>query len=270
MSDTVMAIGSVLRSLPLLAASSPATPLRVLCIAAVDALHRRHFARPLPRSRIRQLAAFLDGAACANAECDGKRPHHARYRSALQQLHESGAGALMDDYLARLRRIESARPPIGGPASHFDDVRAYREAVVRLSLAAASAIALARSIDEELFAIASDADRDVLFRTVMQCQIIDDMVDYTSDLRAGLPSFLTAMASVRDAMQLTAAAARRYGEVVTLNASSMRPFRAVMSLSTFVTLCLLHATAAGRVLRGAIERNPHKHRRADTGLRFDL
>ena len=53
-------------------------------------------------------------------------------------------------------------------------------------------------------------NRPALFRIVMQCQIIDDVLDYTEDVSAGLPSFLTASASLPQAMELTAKAARSY------------------------------------------------------------
>ena len=44
-----------------------------------------------------------------------------------------------------------------------------------------------------------DADLNILFRIVMQCQIIDDVLDYAKDMSAGLPSFLTASKSLPQA-----------------------------------------------------------------------
>ena len=107
---------------------------------------------------------------------------------------------------------KARRPSIGGDRRRFDEVRSYREAVARLSLATAAAIALnAEGSEADIQAAHGDSDVDTLFRIVMQCQIIDDVMDYAEDLSAGLPSFLTASASLPQAMALTARAARSYG-----------------------------------------------------------
>lgn len=44
----------------------------------------------------------------------------------------------------------------------------------------------------------------------MQCQIIDDVLDYSRDRSAGLPSFLTACESLPQALELTRQSARGY------------------------------------------------------------
>ena len=51
-------------------------------------------------------------------------------------------GLCVEEYLGRLRDLESRRPSIGGDHRRFDEVRLYREGVARLSLATAAAIAL--------------------------------------------------------------------------------------------------------------------------------
>ncbi len=89
--------------------------------------------------------------------------------------------------------LESSRPLPGGDHWQFQDVGLYREAVVRLSLGMVAATASGnRCLDEGIRATYCDADLKILFRIVMQCQIIDDVLDYSKDLSAGLPSFLTA------------------------------------------------------------------------------
>ena len=90
-------------------------------------------------------------------------------------------------------------------------MRSYREAVARLSLATVAAIALnAESLENALRATHCNGDVETLFRILMQCQIIDDVMDYADDLAAGLPSFLTASASLPQALGWTAEAARSY------------------------------------------------------------
>lgn len=44
----------------------------------------------------------------------------------------------------------------------------------------------------------------------MQCQIIDDVLDYAQDASAGLPTFLTTSASLPQAIEWTTQAARNY------------------------------------------------------------
>ena len=115
------------------------------------------------------------------------------------------------EYLSRLRELETRRPSIGGDLQRFDDVRLYREAVVRLSLATIMAIALdAGCLDEGIQATYCDSDVATLFRMAMQCQIMDDVIDYREDLSAGLPSFLTASASLPQAIAWTGGAVRVY------------------------------------------------------------
>lgn len=207
----LVSIRSLLRGLPLFFCAAPRTPLRVLCIVALDTIHVLRHSQPLSRQRIGELAAFLDFQACTNAAWDRKYLCGAEYRALRQQLEKAGLGLWITEYLSRLGELESRRPSVGGDRRHFDDVRSYREAVVRLSLATITAIALkADCLEEAMRATYSDGDVTALFGMAMQCQIIDDVVDYRTDLSAGLPSFLTASASLPLAMASTAEAARSY------------------------------------------------------------
>ena len=207
----VVSITCLLRGLPLFVSAAPRTPLRVLCIVAVDTIHVLRHAQPLSRHRRKTLAAFLDFQACANAVWDRKPLCAAEYRALRRRLEQAGLGPWITAYLSRLRELEMRRPPVGRERRTFDDVRAYREAVARLSLATIAAIALsAQCLEDGIRATYCDSDVAALFRMAMQCQIIDDVVDYRRDLAAGLPSFLTASTSRSQAMALTADAARAY------------------------------------------------------------
>jgi hypothetical protein len=209
---SLVSVACLLRGLPLLFCAAPKTPLRVLCIIALDTLHGLRHSRPLSRKRIRELAMFLDFQACTNAAWDWKDLCEAEYQAIRQRLEQAGLGTWIEGYLNQLRELERRRPSIGGDHRRFDDVRAYREAVARLSLATVTAIALnAESVEDGIRETRSDGDVQTLFRIVMQCQIIDDVLDYEEDLLAGLPSFLTACASLPLALALTAEASRDYG-----------------------------------------------------------
>jgi hypothetical protein len=208
---SLVSVACFLGGLPLFFSATPRTPLRVLCVIALDTVHVLRHARPLPRRRCRQLAMFLDFQACTNAVWDGKDLCASEYRALRQGLERAGLGAWITEYLSRIRELEMRRPAVGGDARRFDDVRAYREAVVRLSLGTVAAIALnANSLEEGIRATYCDNDLAALFRMAMQCQIIDDVIDYRRDVSAGLPSFLTASASLPQAVALTADAARSY------------------------------------------------------------
>lgn len=207
----LVSIACFLRNLPFFFRAVPATPLRVLCVVALDTIHVLRYSRPLSRQRRSDLAAFLDFQACTNAMWDRKPLCAAEYLALRQRVENAGLEPWMTEYLCRLSELESRRPPIGGELDRFAEVRAYREDVARLSLAAVAAIALdAACLDEGLRATHCDGDVAALFAMAMQCQIIDDVVDYRADLTAGLPSFLTGSASLPDALTLTARAARAY------------------------------------------------------------
>jgi hypothetical protein len=215
-------------------AAAPGTPLRVLCIVALDTVHVLRRSRRLPRKRIGDLATFVDFQACTNAYWDQKHLCAAEFRAIREQLENAGLGLRVEEYLSRLRNLETHRPRVAGGDRRFEEVRAYREAVARMSLATLLAIALdAESLEDAIRETHRDSDVEALFRIVMQCQIVDDVLDYTEDVSAGLPSFLTATASLPQAIELTAEAARSYAsrpDRATRN--SVFPLRAAVSVVT--------------------------------------
>jgi hypothetical protein len=202
----------LLRRVPFFLRARPRTPLRVLGIVALDALHVIRTSQPLPRRRAHELALFLDFQGCANAAWDHKALSRADYHAIQDELDVAGLGACIDSYLRRLRVLEGRRPPIGGDHGRFDEIRAYREDVARLVFETAAAIALAPgAVRDDVPEIQTDSDVDALVRVLLQCQIIDDVLDYKEDLSGGLPSYLTGCASLSEALELTAGAARSYG-----------------------------------------------------------
>lgn len=238
-SPSLTSAASLLRGLPLFFSATPRTPLRVLGIIALDTLHVLRHSRRLTRSRIDELAMFLDLEGCANAAWDHKSLCAAEYEALTQRLENAGLGSCVEEYLSRLRDLESRRPPIGGGQS-FANVRAYREGVARLSIATAAAIALnTSSLEDAIKATQRDPDVATLFRILMQCQIIDDVVDYKEDAAAGLPSFLTAAASLPEAMTSTAEAARSYAGG---DRYAVLPLRMALSMVSAVTRLVLNVT----------------------------
>ena len=259
MSDLVrpsfVSVTCLLRGLPLFFSAAPRTPLRVLAIVALDTLHVLRQSEPLPRKKIRELAMLLDFQACTNAVWDEKDLCHARYQVLRQRLERAGLGSCIEEYLRRLRELESRRPAAAGDDRRFDDVRSYREAVVRLSLATAIALD-AKRIEEEVRATHGDSDVEALFRIVMQCQIIDDVLDYTEDHSAGLPSFLTACASLPRALELTAKTARHYAASrESPSDDGVFPLRMALWVCTSVTNLMVRV-AHGRIAWRALAREP--------------
>lgn len=251
MSDSVRAtlasVASLLRCLPLFCCATPGTPLRVLCVAALDTLHRLRQARPLPRRRISELAAFLDFQACTNAAWDHKPLCETEYAAIRQRLEATGLTVWTEEYLDRLRKLERRRPSIGGDDRRFDEVRVYREAVVRLSLATVVGIALnARSLDEAIRATDCDSEVNTLFRIAMQCQIIDDVLDYTEDVSAALPSFLTATASLPQAIELTDKSSRAYASDRSSGSNTVWPLRNALIAVTAATTLVVRVACRRR------------------------
>ena len=249
-SSSLIAVSSLVRGLPLFMSDRPKTPLRVLCIMAFDALHRFRSARPLPRQKIQMLAAFLDFAACANAVFDNKDCCRLEWHLTLQLLEEAGMRSSVVEYLRRLSDLESRRPLPGGDDWQFQKVRLYREAVVRLSLAMVATTANGNQcLDEGICATCRDADLNILFRIVMQCQIIDDVLDYSRDLSAELPGFLTACNSLPQALELTRLAALGYADDRDWpRTGELFPLRTALLLVSMCTrlVMILGVSATGR------------------------
>lgn len=239
---SLVAAGCLLRGVPLFFRAAPRTPLRVLGIIALDTLHVLRHSQPLPRKRVRALAMFLDFEGCANAAWDHKHLCEADYRAIRHRLEQAGLGLCLEEYLNRLRELEGRRPSMGGDRGRFDEVRSYREGVARLSIATAAAIALnAECREDDIRAAYHDRDVDMLFRILMQCQIIDDVLDYRQDVSAGLPSFLTASASMPEALALTAEAARSYAEGRERpSGRAVLPLRLALQVVTVLTKWVVH------------------------------
>jgi len=211
--SNLIAVRSLARGLPLFFSARPKTPLRVLCIMAFDTLHMLRHAKPLPMPKLKMLAALLDFAACANAAFDHKICCRHECRITLQLLEEAGIRSSVVEYLRRLKDLESRRPVPGSGDWQFQKVVLYREAVVRLSLAmVATAANCTQGLDEGIRATYCDAGLNILFRIVMQCQIIDDVLDCSKDRSAGLPSFLTSLESLPQAFELTRLVAIGYAD----------------------------------------------------------
>jgi hypothetical protein len=244
---TLVAIACLLRALPLFVRGSPRTPLRALGIVALDIIHVTRHSRRLPRRTVSDMALLLDLEGCANQAWDRKGDRAADYQTIRWQLAGAGLQAYMDEYLDRLAEAEGNRPPAGGDRRRFDDVREYREAVVRLALATVAARALEGGrLEDGIRATRSDRDLETLFRIGMQCQIVDDLMDYAKDAAAGLPSFMTATASLAEAMELTSGAVRTYAA-----GKGRTPERALLPLriALVVVTAMTRLTAAAASLR---------------------
>jgi hypothetical protein len=203
------AVRSLVRGGTLLFVERPGTPLRILCIVAFDTVHRLRTGKRLTAAKVKLLAALLDFGASANAVLDGKRRQECR--PTLQLVRR--AGSSFHEYVPRLEALERLRPVSGGDDTRFHEVSAYREAVVRLSLGMLAATAdVCAGLDEGIAQTHADGDLNLLFRIVMQCQILDDAIDVRADQKAGLPGFLTASGSPGQAVEETRGSVRSYAE----------------------------------------------------------
>lgn len=227
--STVAAVGCLCRRLPLFFRASPQTPLRVLGIIALDTLSVLRDGRRLSAATVHDLALFLDFEGCINARWDQKAHTPGECDAVRCRLEAAGHHERVATYLEQLGALEHGRPAVGGDRHRFHEVRTYREEVARLALTTAADIALRTD--------ACDVDVDTLFRTLMQCQIIDDVLDYAGDITAGLPSFLTASASLAEARTLASTAARDYGAPGT--PTTVFPLRVALMVVTMMTRFVL-------------------------------
>ena len=248
------AIACLARSLPLFFRDSPRTPLRALGIVALDIIHVTRRSRRLSQRTVSEMALLLDLEGCANKAWDRKGGGDLDYQAIRWQLTRAGLQEYMVEYLERLAALERQRPPAGGDRRRFDAVRQYREAVVRLALATVAARALEGGrLEDGIHATRGDRDIETVFRIGMQCQIIDDLLDYPKDAAGGLPSFMTATASLPDAMELTTGAVRAYAAAGARSSEpALLPLRIALALVTAATRLVAAAAALRyRVFRSA-------------------
>lgn len=204
---------SLIRMMPLLVRERPKTPLRVLCLAAFDTLHFSRYSKRLTETQILTLATFLDLGASANTFFDDKYFDRVEYRATRQFLRATGRNSLVRQYLASLRTLESQRPDTVTSKDSYQIVKFYRESVIRLSLGMLAAIAFElRTLEEAINEVESDSGLLLLFRMVMQCQVIDDALDYRVDRSKGLPSFYNVAGSTVVVAQRVRSTIKGYSE----------------------------------------------------------
>jgi hypothetical protein len=233
---------SFVRGLPLFVSSRPRSPLGVLCLMAFDTVAVFRDSRRLSSHTLKTLASLLDFGACVNDFFDGNEFSRREYRATRRLLVGTSTCVLMNEYVSRLRDLEKRRPSPGGDARHHRTVQSYRESVVRLSLGMVAATALDNlSIDDGIQATYHDAEIETLYRIVMLCQIIDDVLDFATDIDNDLPTFLTAHTLPREALSLTSEAATRYADGGGLPTSRhLFPFRvALLAISALAKLTIM-------------------------------
>lgn len=260
----LIACRSAARGMSLFLSGRPRTPLRVLCVMAFDALHMLRQRAPLPIVQLKTLAALLDCGACANAAFDNKGWRRREFRRTLKLLDRAGVRATVSEYLRRLKELERKRPTLGGQdGENFPSVVQYRESVARLSLAIMATTASgAWTLDEAIRATHEDGDLNFLFRIVMQCQIIDDVLDYREDAAAGLPGFLTGATPLRQTFEQTRLAVMGYADVQDLPRTGNN-FLLRLALSLTST-CAKLVVVMGRL---RLRREPTSHCMAAIGER---
>lgn len=253
----LVAARSSMRCLMLLPGGRPSTALRRLCVIAFDTLNKLREGAHLSPEKLHRLTALLDFGACVNGLLDHKPCRRGELRRNLGLLRQAGMRRSLIEYLRRLRKLEHGRPSPGHVRGQMQAVRRYREEVVRLSLAMALAAASdLHTLDDALQATCDDAGLDLLFRLAMLCQVIDDVLDYSLDRAAGLPSFMTAAPSLPEALEYTRQAARVYAEVPGACHPELLPFRAALALLHVGAMllcglqyCLLVPREHGHVIR---------------------
>ena len=192
----MIALASIIRNLPLFFFRRPRTPLRVLCIVAFDAVARMRSRWLSPRTK-RAMIAAVDLGACLNDFFDEGTLCRDEYRQTRRllagTLSEHGR-CLVRAYYRQLHRRETARPALSDEpqgAKWRASVVRYGENIVRLSLATLAAVAFGGPLPAAERNAVRDKDLAVLFRIVMLAQILDDLMDWSEDLRMRLPTFMT-------------------------------------------------------------------------------
>lgn len=176
----------------------PATPLRTLCVVAFDFMARTGGQR-LRREERTALSCLLDLGALINDHFDQHRFRKCSYRKLRKQLAANETvRSVYRGYFRDLRQAERNRPRLWLPRREGirKEAADYRETVVRISLSALAAIAFGQpnggTGDDSRNSRGKGARLSQLFPLVMLIQICDDLLDWRTDWRAGLPTFATA------------------------------------------------------------------------------
>ena len=169
------------------AGRQPTTPLRVLSLIAIDAALRARGTKFVADRRQAVIEAMELGA-LLNDRFDGDAYNPAALRVRVAWFATSPHREVVWNYAKRLRRLERARPDSSECATA---VKRYRENVNSLSLATLWALAHALTLANAEMEIERESDLRLLFKIVMQTQLIDDVLDVRHDRCRGLPSFTT-------------------------------------------------------------------------------
>lgn len=190
---------------------------------------------------------LLEIGACINRFFDRKGFDRHAYRRLRRQTSRTYLAPITRDYIKRLRAIEQDRPLPGGDAERFHAVKAYRESVVRLSLALVTAAVFdLKTLYQGMQAMRGEDEFEIIFCIVMQCQVIDDVLDYRKDKAAELPSFLTATTSRQASEGLTRHTVADYRDVNDLSRSKATlPFQIALWLVSACTSSVLIWTSQG-------------------------
>lgn len=184
---------------------------------------------------------FLDFGACLNAALDGKKFCPAEFQRLQDSLENAGLANIANDYVCSIQQLELKRPEAFRDHLQSEDTLRYRESIVGLNLTFLIMLSLEYgSLEECLRATHADDDLKLLFRIVMQCQIIDDVFDYSKDVRQRLPGFLTASARLGESFDMTWNAARRYASGHSSSRiSSLFPLQAALFLVSMIAKTLI-------------------------------
>jgi len=177
------------------ATKRPGTPLRVASVIAIDAVLRGR-GKSLKSAQRRAVIEAMELGALLNDRFDGDLYPAQALRSAVSWFRNSSSRELVKNYAKLLRLYERGRPQ---REEGLAAITSYRENVNRLSLAMLWALASDTSLEAAQREIHSDNSLQLLFRIIMQCQLIDDVLDIRKDRLQRLPSFAT----TRDATALS-------------------------------------------------------------------
>lgn len=174
-------------------------------------------------------------------------------------LDDAGFRPSAEEYWRRIQNIERQRPNAGGQPISFSIAKAYREEVVELSLGVLTTAAFGLEfVNDGIQVVRTDPDLAIIFRIVVQCQVIDDVVDYSKDVAAGLPSFLTSSESLQQAFELTAQASRNYSDLKSVSRSAhVLPFQiALVVVSVIAKIVMTLARSRIAFTRSELQPEP--------------
>ena len=231
------ALSAAMVCFPMLLASHPKTPLRVLGITTFEYLARLR-GGSLGRRRRYAMALACDYASLRDDYYDHESVNLTEFRSLRRQLRSVTMEPATLRYIQQLRRTERNRPALSSATDGLEEAAtAYRTRVLDLTLQWLASIS---NVDVD------PVQRQSLLSVACLLQLADDLLDFKEDQALQCPGYVTAFVLDRSSAEIAIALRTQADAMLERTIAAARqdatgvPFSAAGALTWVFIIALLH------------------------------